>query len=109
MIIPRERLLRALNARPRRRGRPPRSVVPRLLVNGNLECPRCRNECSTPVEPNPFRPGFRAEKMILVGNASVPCPHANCDAVHWITEPLALAHNRFWFPSDPAFRSTDRN
>ncbi len=95
---PRERLLKALNARPRTKGRPPGSVVPTLLPSGVLICPVCRGECVTPSEPNPFL-AFKVERMVLVANKSVPCPHG-CGAWHWITEGLALNHNRILYPGD---------
>ena len=86
--------------------RPGDVVVPRLLANGNLECPRCRNEASTPIEPNPYR-AFQPEKMILVPNKMCQCPH--CPALHLITPELALAHNHFWFGDDDQFMNPDWN
>jgi hypothetical protein len=105
MMMPREALLKALNARPRPKGRPPGSVVPRLLPMGVLICPVCHRECVTPAEPNPYR-AFEIERMILVPNKSVQCSHG-CGAWHWITEGLARQHNRILYPEDYPAREED--
>lgn len=82
------------------KGPPPDAVVPRLLPNGELECPRCGRRCRTPVAWNPWS-GIE-ERMVLVPGKTCECP--NCGCLHLFPPSLAMTHNRILYPDDPAYR-----
>lgn len=85
------------------KGPPPDAVVPRLLAGGDLECPKCKGVCRTPLAWNPWS-GVE-ERMILVANKTCDCPHCGC--VHLFPAALAAAHNRILYPRDSRYQSGD--
>jgi hypothetical protein len=81
-------------------GPPLDAVVPRLLPDGSLECPKCKGVCRTPVAWSPWS-GIE-ERMVLVAGKTCDCPHCRC--VHLFPPGLALAHNRILYPDDPQYQ-----
>lgn len=79
--------------------KPPEAVVPTLLPDGKLLCPKCGRHCVTPKAWNPWN--GRDEKMILVAGKCNDCPQCGCQ--HFVTEELALEHNHYFFPDDPQY------
>jgi hypothetical protein len=83
------------------RTRPPGSVVPTLKQDDPtiLICPSCGGEVETPVGWNPWT--GTDEKMILLSNRTANCPHAGCEALHWILPDVARRHNEAAYPDNP--------
>lgn len=71
----------------------------KVTAKGDLECPSCETIFVTPTGLNPYRGGER-EKMIVRAGQDYDC---HCGTPFTVTEKEALKHNRFWFPTDPAF------
>lgn len=92
--------MEAVKTRQPKGEKPEDAVVPTLMDDGKLLCPKCGRHCVTPKAWNPWN--GRDEKMVLVAGKCNDCPQCGCK--HFVTEDLALAHNHFWFPDDPQYQ-----